>query len=113
MFRGAEDKRTGARTSATQIEISRMDKEPNFVSYEAKLARTSPIRGALLIKTYLNLKTRECLFSTLTLLQKSECSEKSKLQTIFGYLTALQLLHNGRGCQFPRKSEQRQAKLYT
>ena len=38
MFRGAEDKRTGVRTSATQIEISRMDKEPNFVSYEAKLA---------------------------------------------------------------------------
>ena len=25
---------------------------------------------------------------------KSECSEKSKLQTILGYLTALQLLHN-------------------
>ena len=64
-------------------------------------------------KTYLNLKTRKCLFYTLTLLEKSECSEKSKLQTIFGYLTALQLLHDGRGCQFPRKSEQRQAKLYT
>ena len=48
MFRGAEDKWTGVRTSATQIEISRMDKEPNFVSYEAKLARTSRIRGALL-----------------------------------------------------------------
>ena len=46
-------------------------------------------------KTYLNLKTRECLFSTLTLLKKSECSEKSKLQSIFGYLMALQLLHNG------------------
>ena len=45
-------------------------------------------------KTYLNLKTRKCLFSTFTLLEKSECSEKSKLQTIFGYLTALQLLYN-------------------
>ena len=64
-------------------------------------------------KTYLNLKTRKCLSSTFNLLEKSECSEKSKLQTIFGYLTALQLWHNGRGCQFPRKSEQRQAKLYT
>ena len=45
-------------------------------------------------KTYLNLKTRKCLFYTLTLLEKSECSEKSKLQTIFGYLTALHLLYN-------------------
>ena len=45
-------------------------------------------------KTYLNLETRKCLFSTFTLLEKSECSEKCKLQTIFGYLTALQLLYN-------------------
>ena len=45
-------------------------------------------------KTYLNLKTRKCLLSTLTLLEKSQCSEKSKLQTIFDYLTALQLLYN-------------------
>ena len=65
-------------------------------------------------KTYLNLKTRKCLFSTLTLLEKSECSEKSKLQTIFGYLTALQLLWPyGSGCQFLRKSEHTQAKLHT
>ena len=62
MFRGAEDKRTGVRTSATQIEISRMDKEPNFVSYEAKLA---PPRAPVELREDTS-KPQNKAFSTLT-----------------------------------------------
>ena len=69
-----------------------MDKEPNLLAMRLSSRRLEyPWSSA---KTYLNLKTRKCLFSTFNLLKKSECSEKSNLQTIFGYLKALQLLYN-------------------